>query len=497
MTATSSTVKSATLDGLSSNHYKNRATRFALFLLIRAKFVIIAAVNPRASKILLGIVALIVVATAVLYFPSFYHQHLAWRLDNLQTSLYYFFHPPQKVVFVPGQESLTVTPGQPTEAPASTSTPLPTDLATPTLTSTPPPDSVVLSNITFIDQMHRWNYCGPANLAMALEYWGWKGVPGDTSDLRDQIAFVVKPGANDPNGSFIDNGNTDVNVMPYELVDYVNDHTTLKALFRYGGDLDLIKRLIAAGFPVIAEKGIYQTLPPENTMQWAGHYAFTTGYDESQQLFTWQDSYTPNDKIPPKDQGYNVKISYADYQSNWRAFDYIFIVVYPADKQDALYQVLGPWADETWAAQHALNISQQESQSLTGLDQFFATFNEGTSFNQLTLYGSAAAAYDQAFSLYNNLTESDRPYRIMWYETGPYFAYYYTSRFQDVIDLANSTLATIKAPRSLEESWYWRALAEYALGETGQAVADIKQAYYYNRYLQATVQVMQQWGVTP
>jgi len=29
-----------------------------------------------------------------------------------------------------------------------------------------------------------------------------------------------------------------------------------------------------------------------------------------------------------------------------------------------------------------------------------------------------------------------RPYRILWYATGPYFAYYYTGRYSDVIQLA-------------------------------------------------------------
>ena len=52
--------------------------------------------------------------------------------------------------------------------------------------------------------------------------------------------------------------------MPYEMVDFVNEHTTYKAMFRYGGDLDLLKRLIAAGFPVITEKGIYEPLLPDN-----------------------------------------------------------------------------------------------------------------------------------------------------------------------------------------------------------------------------------------
>ena len=84
--------------------------------------------------------------------------------------------------------------------------------------------------------------------------------------------------------------------MPYEMVDYVNDKTSMRALFRYGGNVELLKTLVASGFPVIAEKGIYQTLPPEQTMQWAGHYAFTTGYDDTTGEFIWQDAYTPDRK---------------------------------------------------------------------------------------------------------------------------------------------------------------------------------------------------------
>ena len=37
--------------------------------------------------------------------------------------------------------------------------------------------------------------------------------------------------------------------------------------------------------------------------------------------------------------------------------------------------------------------------------------------------------------------------RMMWYQTGPYFAYYYSARYQDVINLANTTLNdTISTP---------------------------------------------------
>lgn len=449
----------------------------------------------RITKILLGLAALFLLAVALYFVPPI-HAKLAWRLENLQTSIYYIFHPPQAVVFVPTQQSLlTRTVDLPTAT--LTNTPFPTDLAIPIITPTPVPPSVTLSDVTFIDQMHRWNYCGPANLAMALKYWGWTGEPGNAMELRDQIAAVVKPGVADPSLDFIQRSQTDVNVMPYELVDYVNDYTTLKALWRVGGDIDLLKRLIAAGFPVIAEKGIYQTLPPENTLQWAGHYAFTTGYDDSQQVFVWQDSYTPNESIPYKDQGYNVKMKYAEYVGNWRAFDYVFIVVYPPDQEADLYKILGTWADEGWATQHALDIAEQDALTLTGIDQFFALFNKGTSAGLLTDYGNAALAYDSAFNLYNKMPEADRPYRILWYQTGPYKAYYYTSRFQDVINLSENTESTLFSHRVLEETLYWRALAEAQLGYYDNAYADMRKAVQYHPGFKLALDTLANWGISP
>jgi len=103
---------------------------------------------------------------------------------------------------------------------------------------------------------------------MALEYWGWKGDPPRTWSRVTRLPQSSSPAKNNPNLNFVDRSQSDVNVMPYEMVDFVNQNTTYKALFRYGGDADLLKRLIAAGFPVITEKGIYEPLLPENTIQW-------------------------------------------------------------------------------------------------------------------------------------------------------------------------------------------------------------------------------------
>jgi len=52
---------------------------------------------------------------------------------------------------------------------------------------------------------------------------------------------------------------------------------------------------------------------------------------------------------------------------------------------------------------------------------FFAYFNKGTCLVALYRYGEAAEAYDYAYgTLYPNLPDNEyRPYRIMWYQTGP------------------------------------------------------------------------------
>jgi hypothetical protein len=451
-------------------------------------------------KILLALLALIVVAVGAYNIP-FVHSKLAWRLDNFRLSVLYFFKPPQKVTFEPSQQALP-SPTLDLTTPTASLTPLPVDQATPTLTPTAPPASVILTNVPFVDQMGRYNYCGPANLTMALEYWGWKGDGNATLAPRDQIAAVIKPGENDPSKTFIERGNTDVNVMPYEMVDYVNDHTTYKALYRYGGDIELIKRLIAAGFPVITEKGLYEPLLPDNSVQWGGHYSFTTGYDDATQEFIWQDSYLPTTKYVGK----NSRTSYTEYAAYWRAFNYLFIVVYPAEKEQELMQVLGPWSDSSWAAQHALDIANQEITSLKlgGNDLFFAMFNKVTSLVNLQNpdYGQAAQAYDEANTYYNvqlaPTNDKKIPWRIMWYETAPYFAYYYSGRYQDVIHLADANLERIElGGRELEESFYWRARAEYAIGEFGNAYADMRKALYYHPGFQAALDMFALWGVTP
>jgi tetratricopeptide (TPR) repeat protein len=193
----------------------------------------------------------------------------------------------------------------------------------------------------------------------------------------------------------------------------------------------------------------------------------------------------------------SFEIPYADFYSDWRAFNFVFLVVYPQDKTNDVMNLLGPLADETTAFQIAHDRALTETTSLTTTsDQFFAWFNLGSSLVKLQDYVNAGAAYDKAYLLMPSIDEDHRPYRIIWYETGPYYAYYYSNRYQDVVNLATTTLNAM-SEMVLEESFYWRGLAEFQLGDQTKAIADLKNSLVAHPNFGPSLSVMQQMGITP
>jgi tetratricopeptide (TPR) repeat protein len=402
---------------------------------------------------------IVVLGIGIFFLPPVYSRALP-RIEGLQSSVKYWIKPPDEAVFEPAEQSPTETivsgtSSTQTPSPTRTRTPTPTTgpTLTPTVTATPLPASVILTGFKYVDQKNRWNYCGPANLSMALDYLDWKGD-------RDVIAKAIKPGIQDPKLDFIQQGRSDVNVMPYEMVDFVNDQTEFRALSRLGGDIELAKKLLAAGFPFIAEKGYYEK-DYAGKVAWLGHYQFVTGYDDARGEVIVQDTW--ND-------GPNFRISYEEFMAPeaWQSFDNIFIVVYDPTREAELMEVLGSYADSQWAAQNALTVAEERILSTSDIDSFFAWYAKGTSHVALQQYVDAANAYDQAFAIYNALGKEDvqRPYRMMWYQTGPYWAYFYSGRYQDVINLANVTLTETISKPTLEESLYWRGQAYYMIGNT-------------------------------
>jgi tetratricopeptide (TPR) repeat protein len=158
--------------------------------------------------------------------------------------------------------------------------------------------------------------------------------------------------------------------------------------------------------------------------------------------------------------------------------------------------LLGQRWDEAVSAQIAAEKASQEIYSLSGSAQFFAWFNRGSSLVLLQDYGGAAAAYDEAFAVYPSIPESERPWRMMWYQTGPYFAYFYSGRYYDVLDLATRTLNNMSKP-TLEESFYWRGMAKAALGDTAGAIEDFRASLKWHPNFAPSLYQLQLLGAEP
>ncbi len=433
-------------------------------------------------------IALLLLA-GVYYLPPV-HSRLAWRVDDAYSRIKYFFNPPDQADFqleqtdnfesilatTRAEYSLTLTPVF-TRTPTST----PIITFTPTISPTPLPSSVALSGVKYESQSGHNNYCGPTNFSMALTFWGWEG-------NRSTIGDALMPGNRlDKNGKAGDN---DKNVMPYEFQDYITENVAgMTSVMRYGGDIDVLKRLTAGGFPVIVEKGIYE-LDMLGKVSWMGHYQFVTGYDDATSEVIVQDSYL---------DGPNFHINYLEFTNSWRAFNYLFLVVYPEERESEVIDLLGALAEPDTAAHIALDRAKKEVATLTGNDQFWAAFNVGTSHVAMHEYIDAADAYDNAFGLYSELSTeiTSRPYRVMWYQTGPYFAYYYSNRFSDVINLANTTLNDTISKPILEESLLWRGRAYYMAGDTQSAITDYRAALKVHVNWDPAVQALQDLGVQP
>jgi len=428
------------------------------------------AIRKRLTGLALGVAGLAVIGllAGFTYQLPYVQEHFAWRVSELRARIKYALSPPAEAVFTPNptlvamvQSTIDALTPTPTDTPTPGPTATPTLTATPTDVPTPVPASVQLKGVRH--EYQKWNNCGPATLSMALSFWGWEG------DQRP-IAAYVKPNPQDKN------------VMPYELADFVETETGLRVLVRVGGDLDLLKALIAEGFPVMIEKGFEGA----GFDGWMGHYEVLTGYDDGRQRFTAQDSYIMPD----------LPVTYRDVENYWRNFNYTFLVIYPPDRESKVLSILGQLADEEASYRVAAQKASDEIYATTDRDQFFAWFNRGSNLVLLRDYQGAAQAYDAAFKLYASLEPATRPWRMLWYQTGPYFAYYHSGRYLDVLNLATQTLSNMSEP-ILEESYYWRALARLALGDSDGAVTDLRASLEQHPGFAPSMAQLQSMGILP
>ncbi len=362
---------------------------------------------------------------------------VAWRLKALEAEVRDALFPHPDTLPTPAQAPQialmpTAMPAA-TAAPSLTARPLePTAVPSPTASSTPTlPEVATLTG--FIHQYQTWNNCGPATLTTALTYYG-------RTERQADAAKFLKPDWDDKN------------VSPNEMAAYVRQ-LGYSVSIRVGGTLDELKRLIANGYPVIVEKGF----EPEPDKGWMGHYLLLSGYDDAQGVFITQDSYLGPDR----------PVSYAEVDKYWRQFNRLFIVPYPPGDAERIESLIGP---ENASALYEKALATAQAEAAADPKDAFAWFNVGTNLTALGRFDEATATFDQA-----RLT--GLPWRMLWYQFGPYEAYYQVGRYEDVIALARATLNVMD---DLEESHYWLGRAQLTQGAADAARREFELALAFN-----------------
>ena len=379
---------------------------------------------------------LLALAILTLQIPAI-NSRVAWRYEVARTYVRNVLNP---VGAVPTAIQSTPNPTS-TVAPTLAVTPTVATLAAspipPTATLAPPPQQASLTSPPYEKQTP--NNCGPAALSMMLHMFGWSGDQKTVSD-------VIKP------------VNGDRNVNPEEMAYWVHNYAGwLRMEYRVGGDLETLKRLIAAGYPVMIEGTT--SLNPDDTGWpdddlWAAHYLLLTGYDDVAGTFTVQDPYRGPDK----------QIPYEQLESEWKPFNYLYLVVYLPEREGEVQALLGPNWDRDANRQNALAIAQADTAE--DPNDAFAWFNVGSNLVYFERYDEANAAYDQARQL-------GLPQRMFRYQFGPFIANFQAHRTDDLLALTDYALQRTEMS---EETWLWHGWALYRQGDTAGAIEDWRNA---------------------
>ncbi|MEO1644489.1 MAG: hypothetical protein AAFR67_04840, partial [Chloroflexota bacterium] len=201
--------------------------------------------------------------------------------------------------------------------------------------------------------------------------------------------------------------------------------------------------------------------------------------------------------------------SYDHIEEFWQHFSYTYIVLYEAQREAELMTLLGDHADEQ--TNNILAINRAVSEAEADMTDAHAWFNIGTGYVNLARlareagdeatalqhYTAAATAFDQARNTGN------LPWRMLWYQFGPYEAYYEIAqaaddpavaqfRYNEILQLANQTIQSCQNPDGVcyvEETYYYAGLARAALGDTDRALANLGTALAVNSNFTPAIQL--------
>ena len=293
--------------------------------------------------------------------------------------------------------------------------------------------SVQLTGLSHMWQT--WNNCGPATLAMNLSYYG---SPLSQADVGAALRLYED----------------DKNVGPEEMAVFARSQG-FNALVGVNGDADRLRLLLSNSVPVLLET--WHEPEPNNGM---GHYRLLVGYDDAAREWIAYDSYDSRG-VDPSQPYAGIRVPYDELDRLWSVFNRTYVLIYTDEFALAIKGILGEDMDDATMWQQVLQHAWAETRERP--DDPFAWFNLGSDLVALGQFEQAATAYDHARQI-------GLPWRMLWYQFGPFQAYYETARYQEVVALTD---ATIQTTSSVEEIYYWKGMALKAQGD----IAGARQAW--------------------
>ena len=316
--------------------------------------------------------------------------------------------------------------------------PIPPDDQAPSL-----PKRVLLEGMQRVWQ--QFNRCSAAAITMQISYW------------RGEINYYDTIRAINPRDA-------DASTRLEEMLAYAQTFG-LAGVERLGGDLPMVKRLVAAGFPVLVET-VYYEEGAEANKTWMSHNRVVVGYDDDK-----NEAYLFDSLLGFGADNTGKPVKYDDMMERWRQLNYSYMVLYEPHQEAEVRNLMG---EAHWDAEQNINaLYERVTQDLAVKpNDAFNHFNMGTVLARMGRYEEAVEWYDSARQI-------GLPFRMMWYQFDIFESYLAVGRIRDVQTLAWRVIGDTEG---VEEMYYYLALSYIAEGDMFRAVAQLEQAVWYNQY---------------
>lgn len=329
---------------------------------------------------------------------------------------------------------------------ASGATTGPTDrlISTPTVQPTPTMVALPLSKILQSDYQvfQSFNNCGPAALSMTLRYYG-------LIKSQEELGVALRPWQNAVGD------NDDKSVTLQELGQKGTEYGFL-SYHRPNGNIELLKRFVAAGMPVITRTWLH---PNEDI----GHYRVINGYDENTKEIIQQDSM----------EGKDLHYTYEAFNQIWKNNNFEYLVLVAPDKKEIAERILGADRDEATAWRSALQTAQ--NLLIQNPDDIYARFNASIAYYHLNDYASSVEEFEQV--------EPRLAWRTLWYQIEPIQAYEKLRNYDRVFQLTDRILTNQN--RAFSELYIIRGDIYKKQGSADLARAEYETAILYNQNLES------------